>query len=170
MLFVELISLETVNKTIVEPMEVYSMALQKRAVKIILCHNHPSRELKPSEEDQEITDRLIQVGRIVNLPVLDHLIISDISYLSFKDIGLMAELEKSIKYVPSYELARRIRTEMEELMEKRVEEAKLLATYIAKEEEKLRVLKIAEALKKTGMKVEEIAEYTGLTIEEVKQL
>jgi DNA repair protein RadC len=41
-LFIELVSLGTVNRTLVEPMEVYSLALQKRAVKIILCHNHPS--------------------------------------------------------------------------------------------------------------------------------
>ncbi|MGH1337071.1 MAG: JAB domain-containing protein [Aureispira sp.] len=154
-MFVELISLGTVNKTLVEPMEVYSMALQKRAVKIILCHNHPSGELKPSKEDQDITDRLIQVGRIVNLPVLDHLIISDISYLSFKDVGLMAELEKSIKYVPSYEIAERIKAEAAAIVEQRVEETKM---------------KIALALKNSGMQITEIAEYTGLTVQEVEGL
>ncbi|WP_417800293.1 JAB domain-containing protein, partial [Tenacibaculum sp.] len=58
-LFIELISLGTVNATLVEPMEVFSFALQKRAVKIILCHNHPSGELKPSEADKDISDRLI---------------------------------------------------------------------------------------------------------------
>ncbi len=136
-------------------MEVYSMALQKRAVKIILCHNHPSGELKPSKEDQDITDRLIQVGRIVNLPVLDHLIISDISYLSFKDVGLMAELEKSIKYVPSYEIAERIKAEAAAIVEQRVEETKM---------------KIALALKNSGMQITEIAEYTGLTVQEVEGL
>ena len=56
-LFIELISLGTVNKSLTEPMEVFSLALQKRAVKIILCHNHPSGELKPSEQDKDITDR-----------------------------------------------------------------------------------------------------------------
>ncbi|MFK7798033.1 MAG: JAB domain-containing protein [Aureispira sp.] len=167
LLFVELISLGSVNKTIVEPMEVYSMALQKRAVKIILCHNHPSGELKPSKEDLDITDRLIQVGRIVNLPVLDHLIISDISYLSFDDIGLMQELQASIKYVPSYELAQRIREEMEELMETRVAEAKELATRIAKEQEKLT---IATALKNSGMQIEDIARFTGLSVDEIKSI
>ncbi len=170
LLFVELISLGSVNKTIVEPMEVYSMALQKRAVKIILCHNHPSGELKPSPEDQDITDRLIQVGLIVDLPVLDHLIISDISYLSFVDIGLMEELEKSIKYVPSYAVAQRIRAEMEALMEERIAEAKELATFIAKEEERLKILAIATALKNSGMEVNAVAEYTGLTVKVVKAI
>eukprot|EP01090_Pellita_catalonica_P019836 TRINITY_DN6863_c0_g1_i1.p1 TRINITY_DN6863_c0_g1~~TRINITY_DN6863_c0_g1_i1.p1 ORF type:complete len:130 (-),score=5.73 TRINITY_DN6863_c0_g1_i1:2-391(-) len=63
-LFIELISLGTINATLVEPMEVFSLALQKRAVKIILCHNHPSGELTPSENDKNLTDRLIQVGII----------------------------------------------------------------------------------------------------------
>ena len=74
-LFIELISLGSVNKTIAEPMEVFSFALQKRAVKIVLCHNHPSGELKPSDADKDITDRLIQVGIIVETEVVDHLII-----------------------------------------------------------------------------------------------
>ncbi len=87
-LFIELVSLGTVNKTIAQPMEVFSLALQKRAVKIILCHNHPSGELKPSEQDKDITDRLIQVGLIVDTPVVDHLIISTKSYMSFIDVGL----------------------------------------------------------------------------------
>ena len=108
-LFIELISKGTINQTLVKPMEVFSFALQKRAVKIVLSHNHPSGELKPSEDDKDITDRLIQVGIIVDTKVIDHLIISDKSYLSFKDIGLLDELEKSTKYVPPYILAERIK-------------------------------------------------------------
>ncbi len=90
-LFIELVSLGTVNKTLAEPMEVFSYALQKRAVKIILCHNHPSGELKPSEGDKNVSDKLIQVGIIVDTEVIDHLIISDKSYLSF------AKLEQDLK-------------------------------------------------------------------------
>jgi len=108
-LFIELISKGTINKTLVEPMEVFSFALQKRAVKIILAHNHPSGELKPSDGDKDITDRLIQVGIIVKTPVTDHLIISDNSYLSFADIGLLDELKESTKYVPAYEIEKRIK-------------------------------------------------------------
>ncbi|MEY8860220.1 RadC family protein [Tenacibaculum singaporense] len=93
-LFIELISLGTVNATLVEPMEVFSFALQKRAVKIILCHNHPSGELTPSDNDKNLTDRLIQVGIIVNTHVIDHLIISDKSYLSFADNGLLGSVVK----------------------------------------------------------------------------
>jgi DNA repair protein RadC len=102
LLFIELVSKGTINKTLVDPMEVFSLALQKRAVKIMLVHNHPSGELKPSEKDINITDRLIQVGLIVDTVVLDHLIISDKSYLSFADNGLLEQLKESKKWVPRY--------------------------------------------------------------------
>jgi DNA repair protein RadC len=71
-LFIELISLGAVNATIAEPMEVFSLAPQKRSVRIILVHNHPSGELMPSEADKDSTDRIFQVGRIVNLEVYDY--------------------------------------------------------------------------------------------------
>lgn len=151
-LFIELISLGTVNKALVEPMEVFSLALQKRAVKIVLCHNHPSGELKPSEADKDITDRLIQVGLIVDTPVIDHLIISNKSYLSFVDIGLLAELEKSTKYVPPYVL---------------IERAKEEAAKIA---ERNKAIDIAKELKRRDTPVETIAEITGLTVADIKQL
>ena len=151
-LFIELISLGTVNKTFAEPMEVFSFALQKRAVSIILCHNHPSGELKPSDEDKDITDRLIQVGIIVDLKVIDHLIISNKSYLSFKDIGLLQELEKSTKYVPSYVLEQRIKKELIE---------------VTKRKEKI---EIAKELKGRGTADKDVAGITGLTLEEVEEL
>lgn len=151
-LFIELISLGTINKTFAEPMEVYSLALQKRAVKIILCHNHPSGELTPSDADKDITDKLIQVGLIVNTPVIDHLIITYKSYLSFKDTGLLEKLEKSTKYVPKYELERRIKEE---------------ASKIAKRQEKI---EIAKQLKRKGVDNETIAFSTGLTVQEIEKL
>lgn len=151
-LFIELVSLGTVNQALVKPMEVFSLALQKRAVKIIICHNHPSGELKPSDADKDITDKLIQVGIIVNTPVLDHLIISTKSYLSFADIGLFQELELSTKYVPPYKLAEKIRKE---------------ATEIAKRQERT---EIAKELKRDGLSVEAIARYTGLSVEEINAL
>ena len=151
-LFIELISLGTINATLVEPMEVFSLALQKRAAKIILCHNHPSGGLAPSKEDEDITDRLIQVGIIVNTPVIDHLIISDKGCLSFMNIGLFEELKKSIKYVPNYVLKQRIKQELIKLTEQK------------------RSVEIARAFKKSGIEDEIIAQNTGLTLEEVKQL
>ena len=151
-LFIELISLGTVNQTLAEPMEVFSFALQKRAVKIILCHNHPSGELKPSEADKDISDKLIQVGIIVNTEVLDHLIISDKSYLSFNDTGLLDELKKSTKYVPKYVLEQRFKKEATEIANKK------------------KTVEIAKEFKRNGVDNETIAISTGLSIEEVEKL
>ncbi|TYA74031.1 JAB domain-containing protein [Seonamhaeicola marinus] len=151
-LFIELISLGTVNKALAEPMEVFSLALQKRAVKIILCHNHPSGELKPSEADKDITDRLIQVGIIVDTEVIDHLIISNKSYLSFNDTGLLDELKKSTKYVPKYVLEQRFKKEATEIANKK------------------KTIEIVKELKRNGVDNETIALSTGLSIEEVEKL
>lgn len=152
LLFVELIGLGTVNKVLVDPMEVFSFALQKRAVKIMLCHNHPSGELKPSDADKDTTDRMIQVGRIVNTPVLDHLIISDKSYVSFGNMGLMDELAQSTKYVPAYELVEKIRSEALAMGEKN------------------KAVEIAKELKRMDMDIEVIARLTKLSIEEINAL
>ncbi|MFH2096684.1 MAG: JAB domain-containing protein [Bacteroidota bacterium] len=114
-LFIELISMGSVNATVVEPMEVFSFALQKRAVKIIMVHNHPGGELAPSDKDLDITDRMIQVGKIVNTPVLDHLIISTKTYMSFTNSGIMSQLELSTKYVPPFELVERVKADAQKL-------------------------------------------------------
>ncbi|HEY5746636.1 MAG TPA: JAB domain-containing protein [Chryseolinea sp.] len=164
LLFIELISMGTVDKALVEPMEVYSVALQKRAVKILLVHNHPSGELKPSEADKDITNRLIQVGLIVNTPVLDHLIITTNSYMSFADTGLLEELKKSRKYVPMYKQMEELQQMAEELgrkkgikdgMEKGIDETKKT---------------IAKRMKEMGHGDETIVEITGLPLAVVRKL
>lgn len=169
-LFIELISLGTVKSTIVEPMEVFSLALQKRAVNIILCHNHPSGSLKPSMEDRDVTDRLIQAGRIVNMPVLDHLIISERTYLSFEDTGIMKELRRSIKYVPAYELVERLRKEAELKAQQAILETKALMKEKIKEADQKAKVLIAKELKRDGMEDEKIAFLTKLPLEEVQAL
>ena len=151
-LFVELTSKGTINQTLVKPMEVFSLALQKRAAKIMLVHNHPSGELKPSESDKDITDRLIQVGIIVETEVIDHLIISTKSYMSFLDIGLLEHLKLSKKYIPTFEL---------------IKEAKKEAAEIARRNEKI---EIAKELKRRKTPIEDIAGITGLSIEEIEKL
>lgn len=146
---IELVSMGTINATLVEPMEVFSVPLQKRAVKIVIVHNHPSGEIIPSEADKDITDRLIQVGKIMKVHVIDHLIITEKTFFSFVDSGLLAELEKSIKYVPAYEIKRRYEKSAEEKGEKKGE--------------KKRSKEIAQALKQKGVDIETIATVTGLT-------
>ncbi len=114
-LYIELISLGIINSMIVEPMEVFSVALQKRTVRMILVHNHPSGELVPSDEDKDVTDRLIQVGKIVNIDVIEHLIISTDNYMSFKTTGLLEELSLSTKWVPNYIMEEKVSKEEKQL-------------------------------------------------------
>jgi len=173
LLFVELISLGSINQTVVQPMEVFSLALQKRAVKIMLVHNHPSGTLTPSEDDKDITDRLIQVGIIVNLHVLDHLIISRHSYLSFVQIGLLDELKKSKKYVPAFMQVEQAQKEAAEMTKQKLQAAK--AKYDAaiiqqKAKPDKKTLEMAKELKRQGVADDIIAKSTGLPLEEVEKL
>ncbi|WP_261832060.1 JAB domain-containing protein [Leminorella grimontii] len=75
-LYIELIALGSVRKVPVEPMNVYRVAVMKNATRVTAVHNHPTGRLAPSDADKDITDRLIQVGRILNIEMEDHLIIS----------------------------------------------------------------------------------------------
>lgn len=156
MLYIELISLGTINQTLVDPMEVFSIALQKRSVKIILVHNHPSGELGPSTQDKDTTDRLIQVGKIVNVEVHDHLIISEKSYLSFLNIGLFQELQKSIKYVPAYQIKQQYKKLGIELGEQKGKKEK--------------AVEMARAMKKEGMDTELIVKISGLSKASIQKL
>lgn len=66
-----------------------SLAIEKLACSIILCHNHPSGNLVPSEADKEITRKIKEAGKHMDIPVLDHIIIGNESYFSFADEGLI---------------------------------------------------------------------------------
>lgn len=110
-LYIELVTLGTVRSAPIEPMNVYRVAVMKNATRVIAVHNHPAGTMSPSEEDKNVTDRLIQVGRILNIDLEDHLIISPTSYISFKAMGLMEELGASLKYVPTYKVVEQIRKE-----------------------------------------------------------
>jgi len=86
--FVELVSLGTMNSSLVHPREVFRRAIKRGASSIILGHNHPSGNTEPSEEDMRITKRLIEVGKIIGIEVLDHVVIGTNGY-SFKEKGLI---------------------------------------------------------------------------------
>lgn len=75
--------------TVVDVRLVMKLALEKTASAIILCHNHPSGNLQPSNEDILITKKLQESGEILDIPVLDHIIISDNSFYSFADEGIL---------------------------------------------------------------------------------
>jgi DNA repair protein RadC len=75
--------------TVVDPKLVFSIALKSLASAICLSHNHPSGNLKPSTEDINLTKRLKQAGELLEIPVLDHLILTTDGYYSFADEGMM---------------------------------------------------------------------------------
>ncbi|MCP4482585.1 MAG: JAB domain-containing protein [bacterium] len=104
----DVISIGTVNETLGNPMEIYSIAMKKRAVYISLIHNHPSGELLPSKSDIDLTNQVIQVGKMHSIPLIDKLIIGQNGYFSFKDTGLLLELEMSLKYIPHYKFWEKI--------------------------------------------------------------
>ena len=83
------ISKGSVSQTVVDAKIVFKMAIDKLASSIILCHNHPSGNLKPSEADKQLTKKIKEAGIILDLPILDHLIFADNKYLSFADEGLL---------------------------------------------------------------------------------
>jgi DNA repair protein RadC len=79
-----------VTGTVADPKLVFMAALKLNACNIILCHNHPSGSLKPSNADEELTQKIKEAGRYLDLPVMDHLIITGHDgYFSFADEGLL---------------------------------------------------------------------------------
>jgi len=85
----EVISIGTLNSSTVHPRELFKNAIKRSAAAIILIHNHPSGDPSPSREDIEVTRRLIEVGHLIGIEVLDHLIIGDNKFNSFRAKGLM---------------------------------------------------------------------------------
>jgi DNA repair protein RadC len=79
----------TLNHSIVHPREVFADAISDRAAGIIFVHNHPSGDPTPSKQDIEITKRLVEVGKIVGIEVIDHVIISKNGYFSFQAEGML---------------------------------------------------------------------------------
>ena len=79
------ISIGTLTASLVHPRETFESAIKRHAAHIIIAHNHPSGETEPSEDDLKITKRIVDAGKIMGIEVLDHLIITEKSFLSFKE-------------------------------------------------------------------------------------
>jgi DNA repair protein RadC len=78
-----------ITGTVADPRLIYSAALKVNAVALILSHNHPSGALKPSRQDEELTQKIKGAGAFLDIKVLDHLIITSEGYYSFADEGLL---------------------------------------------------------------------------------
>jgi DNA repair protein RadC len=79
----EVISEGSLSSSVVHPREVYGSALLHHAAAIMVAHNHPSGDPKPSDEDREITSLLAQSGKVLGIPLVDHIVIGDGTYYSF---------------------------------------------------------------------------------------
>jgi DNA repair protein RadC len=85
----EIVTKGTLNSSLVHPREVFRAAIIQNAASLILAHNHPSGNPEPSAEDVSITRQLVESGRLLGIPVHDHIIFADEVYTSFAERGLI---------------------------------------------------------------------------------
>ncbi|WP_431121050.1 JAB domain-containing protein [Flagellimonas flava] len=154
--FIELVALGAVNRVNVDPPDVFRMAIYKLASKVIFVHNRPSGSLEISETDQNVTDRLFKVGKLINIEVADHLIITEDDYASFADEGIMDKLKNS----GLFEI---MGPERKELEQWKIDTEKKRAI-------KQNKLEIAKKMKAEGLDSEIIKKITGLSDAEIARL
>ncbi len=86
----EIVSIGSLTGSLVHPRDTFKAAVRESAAAVILIHNHPSGDIKPSQEDILLTRRLVQAGEMIGIQVLDHIIIGDGSHFSFRDNGMIS--------------------------------------------------------------------------------
>ena len=85
----EVVSVGSLNSSIVHPREVYKAAIKSNAASVIFIHNHPTGDPTPSSDDIAITKRLVGAGKILGIKVLDHIIVGDTTHYSFSEENLL---------------------------------------------------------------------------------
>ena len=85
----EIVSEGGITGTVADPRIILRRALEENAVSIILCHNHPSGSLRPSRADEQLTGKLKEAARLLDISVIDHIIVSENGWYSFADEGLL---------------------------------------------------------------------------------
>lgn len=89
LLGVSKISVGGIGGTVADPKKIFQTALKANASAIILAHNHPSGQTRPSQSDRTTTKKCVQAGKFLDLPVMDHIIVTRYGYFSFADEGLL---------------------------------------------------------------------------------
>ncbi len=89
------VAMGTIDECRVEPREVFRPLIAEAAARAILVHNHPSGDPTPSTYDVTLTRRLVRVGELVGIPILDHIIIGRLYHVSLRDLGLIMEFESA---------------------------------------------------------------------------
>ena len=79
------VSVGTATASLVHPREIFQPAISIGAVAIIVAHNHPSSDPRPSEEDRKITERLVKAGELLGIQLLDHLVVAEVGFTSLKE-------------------------------------------------------------------------------------
>lgn len=158
LLNIELVGLGTTNALLVEPVDVFSLALHKQSSKLILVHNHPSGEMRASMGDIHTTERMVAVGEFLKIPVIEHLIISTDNYFSFVDHGILEKIKEEKKYDLTFgqidDLTKKLQGLNKRLKGIEAAKAKTIATELLK----------------NGIDPKVIAKSTGLTVKQVKAL
>ena len=168
---VEIVSLGTNDRTYAEAQDVFRIPIQKAASNVILIHNHPSGMLLPSENDLNLTNKLIQAGLMFNIKVIDHLIVSTHSYYSFADSGKIEELRWDKKYALTFIRDKQVAEEIAKIKkdaEKHQKEVRKEGEKVGEErgekkgatQEKMH---IAKGMLKEGMDTKLIQKLTGLS-------
>jgi DNA repair protein RadC len=155
-LFIELISLGASNRVNVDPPDMFRMAIYKLATSVIMVHNHPSGVADPSDADKKFTQQMFIAGKYVRIDVIDHLIISEKSYTSFVDLGIMQKLTKEARQFLSPEEQKKMAAMEKEMEHQRgVQDAQI---------------EIAKKMLAKKQPLAMIIEFTGLTKKEVEGL
>lgn len=84
------VSVGSLNASIVHPREVFAEAIKNKAASVIFGHNHPSGDPEPSEDDLVITKRLVEAGKILDIEVLDHIVVTKEKFLSMREKGILS--------------------------------------------------------------------------------
>ena len=83
----QIVTMGTLNRTLVHPREVFYPAIRHKAASMIIAHNHPSGDPTPSKEDYAITDNLVEAGKMIGIPIVDHIVVGAQQYFSFREQG-----------------------------------------------------------------------------------
>ena len=89
LIYDEIISMGTLNLSLIQPREVFRPAIEYSAAALIVAHNHPSGDPEPSEDDIKVTQQIVEVGKLMEIDVLDHVIIGEERFVSLKERGAM---------------------------------------------------------------------------------
>ncbi|WP_298423265.1 JAB domain-containing protein [uncultured Kordia sp.] len=154
-LFIELIAIGAQNRVNVNPPDVFRMGIYKLAVKMIMVHNHPSGNLRISNGDKDFADRLLKVGKLINIDVVDNMIITESGFTSFEDKGIMEQLRKNGLY---------------KVVDRESEAMKALELEFEKKRaDKAGRMDIARKMKADGVDMDTIKKYTGLYVRDIKK-